>query len=156
MSTCPEGWTDRWMHRHTCRQKRPKLAPGGTEGYEWNSVSKARWASEPRSHPANATPVGQQPFQRIPGGPTGRVSLPSGLWPGEPGILPHSYLPFSILFDTPNDSTQNFCREEREKPGCQSSGPTRPSHLNSLHASPQSQEAAPWHHLNFQARKLRV
>lgn len=29
------------------------------------------------------------------------------------GILPTPYLPLPILFDTPNDSAQNFCREGR-------------------------------------------
>lgn len=34
------------------------------------------------------------------------------------GILPTPYLPLPILFDTPNDSIQNFCREGREDSGC--------------------------------------
>lgn len=113
MSTYPDGWTDGPMDRQVSRGGRscPEVRLG-----QWAELraSTASWTGRRSQDPIHTRPAHRS--HPVDLNKASSVSLRESHIQGPPckfgqSILPHPYLPLPILFDTPNDSAQNFCRE---------------------------------------------
>lgn len=101
MSTCPDGrrdgrWADKWARG---AEAAPEVGLGGEQDCPLQELD-GRTQDPTPTHQTHPDPSGSLGVPHIQGTPHLFAQT----------FLPHSYLPFAILFDAPNDSTQNFCR----------------------------------------------